>query len=79
MINHFMSSENNPSKPVHTMCDDFITKEKVADKCLGFIFHQDRLAESVVATISEGAGGVHPCQDECGDGGYDQSGGFGEC
>ena len=35
------------------MCGDFITKEKVCDKWLGDMFHQDGLAASVVATIKE--------------------------
>ena len=34
-------------------CGNFITKEKKADKWLGDIFHQDGLAESVVATIKD--------------------------
>ena len=34
-------------------CGDFITKEKVADKWLGDMFHQGGLAESVLATISD--------------------------
>ena len=35
------------------MCGEFITKEKVCDKWLGDMFHQDGLAASVVATIKE--------------------------
>ena len=35
------------------MCGDFETKEKVADKWLGDMFHQDGLAASVIATINE--------------------------
>jgi hypothetical protein len=38
---------------VPIMCGDFITKEKVCDKWLGDMFHQDGLAASVVATIKE--------------------------
>ena len=35
------------------MCGDFVTKEKVSDKWLGDIFHQDGLAASVSATIED--------------------------
>ena len=35
------------------VCGNFITKEKLADKWLGDMFHQGRLAESVQATICE--------------------------
>ena len=35
------------------VCGNFITKEKVADKWLGDMFHQGGLAESVLATISD--------------------------
>jgi hypothetical protein len=34
-------------------CCDFITKEKVCDKWLGDLFHQDGLAASVLATVKE--------------------------
>ena len=34
-------------------CGDFITKEKVCDKWLGDMFHQDGLSASVVATIND--------------------------
>ena len=35
------------------MCGDFVTKEKVCDKWLGDMFHQDGLAASVTATIED--------------------------
>ena len=35
------------------VCGDFVTKEKVSDKWLGDIFHQDGLAASVSATIED--------------------------
>ena len=35
------------------MCGNFVTKEKVADKWLGDLFHQDGLAASVLATIND--------------------------
>ena len=35
------------------MCGNFVTKEKVADKWLGNLFHQNGLAASVMATIME--------------------------
>ena len=34
-------------------CGDFITKEKIADKWLGDIFHQGGLADCVIATIKD--------------------------
>ena len=34
------------------LCGNFITKEKVCDKWLGDMFHQDGLADSVLATVS---------------------------
>ena len=34
------------------MCGSFMTKEKVEDKWLGDMFHQDGLAASVMATIT---------------------------
>ena len=39
------------SEPIR--CGDFITKEKVCDKWLGDMFHQDGLAASVLATVKE--------------------------
>ena len=38
---------------VPIMCGDFVTKEKVSDKWLGDMFHQDGLAASVSATIED--------------------------
>ena len=35
------------------VCGNFITKEKVADKWLGDMFHQEGLAASVIATIDD--------------------------
>ena len=40
--------ERNP-----VMCGNFITKEKIADKWLGDMFHQEGLAASVIATIKD--------------------------
>ena len=34
-------------------CGSVVTKEKVADKCLGDMFHQGVLAASVIATIKD--------------------------
>ena len=35
------------------LCGNFITKEKVCDKWLGDMFHQDGLAASVLATVRD--------------------------